>query len=65
MTWAIGSTTPSQISLNYVTKQWVATDRNWSHDHPKSFGLYQRGTGQVKSLGFQIDSLEARKKLHS
>ena len=51
--------------VNYVTKQWVATDRNWSHDHPKSFGFYQRGTGQVKSLGFQIDSLEARKKLHS
>lgn len=52
MNWAIGNSTPSQITLNYVTKQWVATDRNWSHDHPKSFGFYQRGNWTSKVIGF-------------
>ena len=52
MNWAIGNSTPSQITLNYVTKQWVATDRNWSHDHPKSFGFYHSKDYRSKVIGF-------------
>ena len=52
MNWAIDDTIPSQITINYVTKQWVATDRNWSHNHPKSFGFYHSKDYRSKVIGF-------------
>ena len=50
--WSIGDTMPSKITMDYMTKSWVATDRNWSHNHPKSFGFYQSGYFKSKVIGF-------------
>ena len=50
--WTIDDTTSSKITINYVTKPWVATDRNWSHNHPKSFGFYQGKHYKSKVIGF-------------
>jgi len=52
MNWAIGDSIPSRITIDYVTKPWVATDRSWSHNHPKSFGFYESAHFRSNVIGF-------------
>jgi len=52
MAWALDGAIPAKITIDYAAKTWVATDRNWSHNHPKSFGFYENNYFKTNIIGF-------------